>query len=70
MTATNPWRYGNLQESILKAQNIGATAIAKAYRTILEIVRILDAVKDETARREAARKASEDFQKGISNEQQ
>lgn len=60
----SPWQYGDLQESISKAQSIGATAIVKAYRTILEIVRIVDAVEDETARREAARQASEDFQKG------
>jgi hypothetical protein len=69
MTTTNPWRYGDLQESISKAQNIGATAIVKAYQMLLEIVRILDAVDDETARRGAAREASIKFHKDISNEQ-
>jgi hypothetical protein len=66
----NPWKFGDINEVIVKASDIGATSIVKAFETIREILQRLDAIDNETERRESALKASKDFQNEISNEQQ
>jgi hypothetical protein len=69
MVTKNPWRYGDLNELIVKFSNMGATSVVKSLEMILEILRSLDAIDDETARQEAAREASKAFRKAYSNEQ-
>jgi hypothetical protein len=66
----NPWRHGDLNDTILKFAELGANPIAKAIETVREILLSLDRIENETARRDAARVASKNFQKATSNEQQ
>jgi hypothetical protein len=66
----NPWKFGDINEVIVKASDLGIPSIAKAFETIREIIRGLDAIDNETARREAARQASEKFHRDNANDQQ
>ena len=66
MGTNNPWRHGDVNELIVKFSNLGATSIVKSLEMIREILRSLDAIDDETVRRQAALEASKAFQKANS----
>jgi hypothetical protein len=55
---------------IVKAEDAKLPVVANIYKMIREISASVDLIEAEDARREAARQASEKFQKDISNEQQ
>jgi hypothetical protein len=64
----NPWKYGDINEAIVKAYDIGAPSIAKAFEIVREILKSVDSLESEGPRKQAARKASENFRKEIENE--
>ena len=70
MTSANPWRGGNLNDLIVKFTDLGATHIVKTLQLTREIDECLTAIENEDRRRLAAKKASEDFKKGIIHAQQ
>jgi hypothetical protein len=69
MARANPWGRGDLNDRIVKAEEAKLPVVAKIYKMIREILASVDLIEAENARRGAARQASEDFQKRISNEQ-
>jgi hypothetical protein len=70
MTSANPWRAGDLNDLIVKFTDLGAPHTVKTLQIIREIDDCLTAIENEDRRRLAAKKASENFKKGIIHAQQ
>ena len=64
--ATNPWRYGDITETIAKFQGMGmgnSNVVVKTFQIAREILGILDAIEREDARRAEEREAAIKFRK-------
>jgi hypothetical protein len=61
MSQTSPWKFGDLNDIIIKLRDQGADAdpIVKIIEVIREILGRLDAIDAETERRQAALAASQ-----------
>jgi hypothetical protein len=68
--SSNPWGSGALNEKIIEAEDANLPVVANLYKIIREISTTVELIEAEEARKKAAREASENFRKDISNEQQ
>jgi hypothetical protein len=59
-----------LNEKIIEAEDANLPVVANLYKIIREISTTVELIEAEEARKKAAREASENFRKDISNAQQ
>jgi hypothetical protein len=57
----NPWRHGDIAETIAKATQLGLTPVVKVYETITTIVESIERIEAEDACRQREREAARKF---------
>lgn len=66
MSAPGKLRSTDFDQHIVKARAAGLVSVASVYETIQDILKVCEVIEAEDARRETARVASIEFQKGLS----